>query len=43
MVKSVNSGVVFLLGIVGGVLVGFAALFLFWRKREIQKMNLSAT
>lgn len=43
MVKSVNSGVLFLLVVVGGVLVGFASLFLFWRKKEIQKMQLSAT
>jgi hypothetical protein len=36
MVKSVNSGVWFLLGVITTLLVGFASLFLFWRKRAAQ-------
>ncbi len=36
MVKSVNSGVWFLLAVISSILVGFASLFLFWRKREIR-------
>lgn len=36
MVKSVNTGVWFLLVVIGTVLVGFASLFLFWRKRAAQ-------
>lgn len=35
MVKSVNIGVWFLLGVIGSVLVSFASLFLFWRKRAL--------
>lgn len=33
MVKSVNTGVWFLLAVIGTLLVGFASLFLFWRSR----------
>ena len=36
MVKSVNAGVGFLLAVIGTVLVGFASLFLFWRKRALK-------
>ncbi len=33
LVKSANTGVVFLLGVIGMVLVSFAGLFLFWARR----------
>lgn len=36
MVKSVNIGVWFLLGVIGSVLISFASLFLFWRKRALK-------
>ncbi len=36
LVRSVNTGVWFLLAVVSSVLFGFASLFLFWRKRSIE-------
>ena len=44
MVQSANTGILFLLGVVGTVLVGFASLFITWlvRAKKLEALNIAA-
>ena len=42
LIQAANTGVLVLMGSVSTVLVGFAAVFLYWRKRASQVERLSA-